>query len=438
MKLKNIFLVFVLGAIWGFSSCSSEEIIDTPQNGEATLSISLSVNDIETKAGEQIATSEELQISNCHIVVFDNEEGSTNGKFITSFDFSTGNGLSGDNNQYTCTAQKIRTFGNARKVKFLAIVNIDGVVNKLDDVSGKSYSEYLNAVAASSSFNSTNLVKVGEKSIELEKDKLYPVQIDLTQLTARFDFEGITGSSTPSKVTSEPIYEYRVLSESDWGKHKELKDYVFSLYENGTWYKNDDYYVFRSYYGYGEKRVIGIEITKNQSQSGYQFNSKKVHGLNKKTNIKAYSGNENSESDYSFEDEDFTKTFYSYKNASEDFKVTVVGRTLDQTSVFYGYIEQSRDFYNGWTPSLSDISRIYNNEGKAMDVKNIPDAEWIGKSTETGTQSQTFTLDLSNVQFENGYRYKIVGKYEPEIGAKITWEVVGLTPVDAVEIPSFN
>ena len=160
--------------------------------------------------------------------------------------------------------------------------------------------------------------------------------------------------------------------------------------------------------------------------------------MNKKTNIKAYSGNENSESDYSSEDEEFTKTFYSYKNASEDFKVTVVGRTLDQTSVFYGYIEQSRDFYNGWTPSLSDISRIYNNEGKAMDVKNIPDAEWIGKSTETGTQSKTFTLDLSNVQFENGYRYKIVGKYEPEIGAKITWEVVGLTPVDAVEIPSFN
>ena len=73
-----------------------------------------------------------------------------------------------------------------------------------------------------------------------------------------------------------------------------------------------------------------------------------------------------------------------------------------------------------------------------MYLKNIPDAEWIGKSTETGTQSQTFTLDLSNVQFENGYRYKIVGKYEPEIGAKITWEVVGLTPVDAVEIPSFN
>ena len=47
MKLKNIFLVFVLGAIWGFSSCSSEEIIDTPQNGEATLSLSLSVNDID-------------------------------------------------------------------------------------------------------------------------------------------------------------------------------------------------------------------------------------------------------------------------------------------------------------------------------------------------------------------------------------------------------
>ena len=192
MKLKNIFLVFVLGAIWGFSSCSSEEIIDTPQNGEATLSISLSVNDLETKAGEQIATSEELQISNCHIVVFDNESGVTNGKFITSFDFSDGDGLTGDNNNYTCTSQQIRTFGLKRNVKFLAIANIDKNVNQLEDVAGKSYSEYLNAVVTSSSFNSTSLVKVGEKDYLIEKDKSYTVEIKLTQLTARFDFEGIT------------------------------------------------------------------------------------------------------------------------------------------------------------------------------------------------------------------------------------------------------
>lgn len=211
MKLKNIFLVFVLGTIWGFSSCSSEEVIDIPENGEATLSIFLSVNDIQTKADEKIAAPEELQISNCHIVVFDNEEGSTNGKFITSFDFSKDNGLTGMDNNYTCTSQQIRTFGLKRNVKFLAIANIDKNVNQLEDVAGKSYSEYLNAVVTSSSFNSTSLVKVGEKDYLIEKDKSYTVEIKLTQLTARFDFEGITmggGNSASKAASSNESYRY--------------------------------------------------------------------------------------------------------------------------------------------------------------------------------------------------------------------------------------
>lgn len=429
MKLRNIFLVFVLGTIWGFSSCSSEDIIDTPQNGEATLSISLSVNDIQTKAGEQIATPEELQISNCHIAVFDNEEGNTNGKFITSFDFSTGNGLSGDNNQYTCAAQKIRTFGNARKVKFLAIANIDGAVNKLEDVSGKSYSEYLNAVVASSSFNSTNLVKVGEKSIKLEKDESYSVQIDLTQLTARFDFEGITigkGSTTSKAASSSAGYKYEFLTTTELKEHQSLTNAMSDAFYYGSWDGN-------CFYNYNKSmRVIGIKITRTTSQSSEtQFNDTKVWGINKKSMIGAYNGEGNNVSEYPIEGVAFDERFYTYKNVSKEFKVTVVKKSTNPP-VFYGYIKQS-NYGWGWSPDLTNLdseSLVYNEMGNDIKIGNI---NW-GNS---GSQDETFTLDLSNVHFENGKRYIIKGTYNPTVSAKIDWVVLDWSSNENINI-GFN
>ena len=431
MKLKNIFLVFVLGAIWGFSSCSSEEIIDTPQNGEATLSISLSVNDIETKAGEQIATSEELQISNCHIVVFDNESGVTNGKFITSFDFSDGDGLTGDNNNYTCTSQQIRTFGLKRNVKFLAIANIDKNVNQLEDVAGKSYSEYLNAVVTSSSFNSTSLVKVGEKDYLIEKDKSYTVEIKLTQLTARFDFEGITmggGNSASKAASSNESYRYEFLTKTELDEHQSLKNAMSNVfyYGGGSWSGNS----FQA--EYGSQRVIGIKITKTTSQpSGTQFSDTKVWGINKKSIIGAYKGGSNDASESPVEGVTFGERFYTYKNVSDEFKVNVV-KSSNQ-SVFYGYIYQSDYYGYGWSPSLNNLSSesdVYNEKNQKITIKNI---SWGNN----GSQGETFTLDLSKVDFENGKRYTIKGTYNPTVSAEIDWVVQDWSSKENINI-GFN
>lgn len=202
MKLKNIFLTFILGSIWGFSSCSSEELVDVPGNNEIALSFSLAVNDIKTKGESSIATKEELQINNCHIAVFDNEENSkTQGKLITSFDFpGEGQSLSDPvNGVYTlATEQLIRTWGNSKEVKVLAIANIDEDVNKVttpfEDC--ETYEDYQNVVVTSNIFKSENLVKVGEKVLTLDNEKTYTVRIDLTQLTVRLDFEGIKNLSS--------------------------------------------------------------------------------------------------------------------------------------------------------------------------------------------------------------------------------------------------
>ena len=430
MKLKNIFLVFVLGTIWGFSSCSSEEVIDIPENGEATLSISLSVNDIQTKASDQIASSQELQINNCHIAVFDNEEGTTNGKFITSFDFSQNNGLTGKDNNYTCTAQKIRTFGLKRKVKFLAIANIDKDVNKLVDVTGKSYSEYLDAVVTSSSFTSENLVKVGEREILLKKDESYDVPIELTQLTARFDFEGITigGGGTASKAaSSNESYRYEFLTKTELDEHQILKNAMSNAFYNGFWSENSFYNDYDDY-----QRVIGIKITKITSQSAEtQFNDAKVWGINKKSIIGAYNGGSNGASEYPVEGVAFGERFYTYKNVSNEFKVTVVKKSTNQ-SVFYGYMYQV-NYGWGWNPSLSYLSSesdVYNEKSQEIKIKNI---SW-GNG---GSQGETFTLDLSKVDFENGKRYTIKGTYNPTVNAEIDWVVQDWSSKENINI-GFN
>lgn len=430
MKLKNIFLVFVLGTIWGFSSCSSEEVIDIPENGEATLSISLSVNDIQTKADEKIAAPEELQISNCHIVVFDNEEGSANGKFITSFDFSKDNGLTGMDNNYTCTSQQIRTFGLKRNVKFLAIANIDKNVNQLEDVAGKSYSEYLNAVVTSSSFNSTSLVKVGEKDCLIEKDKSYTVEIKLTQLTARFDFEGITmggGNSASKAASSNESYRYKFLTETELNEHQSLKNAMSNVfYSGGSWNGNS----FQA--KYSSQRVIGIKITKTTSQpSGTQFSDTKVWGINKKSIIGAYNGGSNGASEYPVVGVAFGERFYTYKNVSDEFKVTVV-KSSNQ-SVFYGYIYQSDYYGYGWSPSLNNLSSksdVYNEKNQKFTIKNI---SWGNN----GSQGETFTLDLSKVDFENGKRYTIKGTYNPTVSAEIDWVVQDWSSKENINI-GFN
>lgn len=202
MNLKNIFLTFILGSIWGFSSCSSEELVDVPGNDEIALSFSLAVNDIKTKGDSPIATAEELQINNCHIAVFDNESNSkTKGKLITSFDFPReGKSLSDPvDGVYTlATEQLIRTWGNSKEVKVLAIANIDENVNKVTTSfdACETYEDYQNLVVTSSVFKSDNLVKVGETVLTLHNEETYPIRIDLTQLTVRLDFEGIKNLSS--------------------------------------------------------------------------------------------------------------------------------------------------------------------------------------------------------------------------------------------------
>lgn len=484
MKLKNIYLVFVLGTIWGLTSCSSEEMIDTPQNGEVTLSFALSVKDDLTKA-DPIATDDELKINNCHIAVFDDQEGSeSKGNLITSFDFPEGDESASLNPNeegvYTLSqSASIRTWGKSRKVKVLAIANIDGTDNKTTtDFKGcTTNSAYQSAVVTSSSFQSNNLVKVGETTLTLENgEKNATIKIELTQLTARIDYVGIQAegeeTTKASSLSSESSIEGFIMEDQEL-EGEEMKDLIRKNYSkfqdiNGEigsgakWMSfTDGVYAFGFYKdnSNGDKdnenyksRFIGVKFVKTVSSSKSDVTRLTISGINNKSKIVT---DEPSKIAYTDESSKIANTvygdlgeisidgntFYTYEypvNEKHSLILTVNSSNSGQ-QVAYGFIRQN---YESQTKTYSpDVASaisdkniyIYDLSGNRQNgAKKFDMLTWTSLTTDG---DKKFTLDLSEVTFVRGYRYKILGQYK--IGVGLQWEVQSMGS-EAIEIPSFN
>lgn len=480
MKLKNIFLVFVLGAIWGLTSCSSEEMIDTPKNGEVTLSFALSVKDDLTKAEAQtrIASDDELKINNCHIAVFDDQEGDTN-KLITSFDFPEGETKldTNENGDYILSqSASIRTWGKSRKVKVLAIANIDGSANQATPTfeNCATYSAYQNAVVASSSFQSDNLVKVGETTLTLENGESTTIKIELTQLTARIDYVGIQAegeeTTKASSLSSGSSIEGFIMEDQELEGEK-MKDLIRKNYSNfqdkngeigsgAKWMSfTDGVYAFGFWKGDGDKannsyqsRFIGVKFVKTVSSSKSDVTRLTISGINNKSKIVT---DEPSKIAYTDESSKIANTvygdlgeisidgntFYTYEypvNEKHSLILTVNSSNSGQ-QVAYGFIRQNyesqtKTYSPDVTSAISDKNiYIYDLSGNRQNgAKKFDMLTWTSLTTDG---DKKFTLDLSEVTFVRGYRYKILGQYK--IGVGLQWEVQSMGS-EAIEIPSFN
>lgn len=465
MKLKNIFLVFVLGTIWGFSSCSSEEVIDIPENGEATLSISLSVNDIQTKADESksISTSDELAINNCHIAVFDMD-----GKYLTSYDFPEEGEMltTGENGVCVLASSKtIRTFGQSKKVKFLAIANMDEKMNK-ETISFRgcaTYDKYLKAVVTSTSLNANNLVKVGVlKDMKLTNGaNNISITIPLTQLTARIDFGGIVIVGDNSRNVIETAsgtgsISGKFMTKNELGEAKmenllKAGDTTFdgNIGWSAQWTDFDD-----GVYGFGFKksrgsfysRFVGVRFTKTElSSTTGDFEIASIDGFNKKSDIGIWNVESLENQQYeALNGEIQGNIFYTYEVGTLDKSLTVrrSSSSSQKTSVAYGFIKQDRDYFGNFSPTLSgDYSKmtIYNLEGKSK--QGFDHLKWTEETAATKASDKdkkdTYTLDLSNYTFIKGKRYTIKGTYNPTVSAEIDWVVQDWSSKENINI-GFN
>lgn len=469
MKLKNIFLVLVLGAIWGFTSCSSEELVETPENGEATVVFSLAVNDVQTKAA-LTPTVEELTINNCHIAVFDNDKSkATYGQLLTTFDFSGGDIPEPTAGVYTLlSSQTIRTFGKSKPVKFLAIANIDGAINKPSVAFEEcdTYGKYQDVVVTSESLSDNNLVKVGELEETLTNGADLEINIPLTQLTARIDFLGVFEEGKVETKANIPEIRGEFLSEEELTLLPKIKsclkakkrDDPYSPFSDeigsqAEWFTDNGTYGFgfnKSIGGTFQSRFVAVRFTKteNSSSSG-EFQIERIDGFNKQSAIAIWKTDEIQNREYQEMNEpNQSNIFYTYEVENTKNKSLTVSRkksSSSETLVAYGFIRQDRE--RGWSDfSLkpnADYSNmvIYGLSGERGEKGSFDYLVWkktkdMVKSSDVDDES--YTLDLTNYSFVKGNRYKIQGKYTPKVGVGITWEVVGITPQGPIDIPSFN
>ena len=206
MKTKNIFLT-AISALFIFAACTEEKIIDEPGvSGKGDLVIELSPSSVITKAaatneGYVYATEEELNVEDCWIFVFGENE-----KYITSQYFS-GDALSETENEYVDTPAPNGGSQTYKKGYTITLTGLDygtynfwGVANPTEANDAYKSCQSLDAlkeiIEGGDSYQTAfaekadQLVKVGNKSATFNVTTVAsPIQIPLTQLAARVELK---------------------------------------------------------------------------------------------------------------------------------------------------------------------------------------------------------------------------------------------------------
>ena len=206
MKTKNIFLT-AISALFIFAACTEEKIIDEPGvSGKGDLVIELSPSSVITKAaatneGYVYATEEELNVEDCWIFVFGENE-----KYITSQYFS-GDALSETENEYVDTPAPNGGSQMYKKGYTITLTGLDYgtydfwvVANTTEANEAYKSCQSLDAlkeiIEGGDSYQTAfaekadQLVKVGNKSATFNLTTVAsPIQIPLTQLAARVELK---------------------------------------------------------------------------------------------------------------------------------------------------------------------------------------------------------------------------------------------------------
>lgn len=180
MRLKNI-LFTIAATTWLFSSCSEETLVDGPVisgGEEATISATLSINSVETKAAANYEFPQddaEKKINNYVIAVFDPEKAKVVG-------LSYGEPDAKESFEVEVVA---KCYGEKQPI--LTLVNLPSVQWE----ACKAYTTYQQfkdlAVEQAGSFKSSELIKIAEQSETLNKGQINKFDIKVDQLVARID-----------------------------------------------------------------------------------------------------------------------------------------------------------------------------------------------------------------------------------------------------------
>lgn len=198
MRLKVILFMLTLGLLGGLSACSSEEPIDSQT---LDMSLVLLMGDIQTKASApnyKSATTEEIMIQNCHVAVFD-----TDGNRIHFQDFANMGDMKAIDNLsgYELGLVGVRTFGKEDKaVSVLVVANADNSL--FNDCA--TYADYTSKTIQTTSFQSSQLVKIGKSNTTLKYNGTNEaIRVLLIQLSAKIEYKGIYNKNNNDLINDQ-------------------------------------------------------------------------------------------------------------------------------------------------------------------------------------------------------------------------------------------
>ena len=254
MRLKNI-LFTIAATTWLFSSCSEETLIDGPVisgGEEATISATLSINSVETKATTNYEFPQgdaEKKINNYVIAVFDAARQDVVGLKAETLDPET----------KSFTVNVVAKCDGESPQTVLTIANLSEEQLKACK-EFTTYTQFANLIVEQkSAFKSSELMKGAEQVVTLEKGKVNNFDIKLDQLVARvdvsiefpeedkgasFDIQSfkVEGVNTKSKMIltdKTKVVNNEVTSSSlEWQEEKEANTikntFSFYTYERST------------------------------------------------------------------------------------------------------------------------------------------------------------------------------------------------------------
>lgn len=202
----NNFIYLFISALWAFTSCSNEEIIEKIDDGNYTskLNITLTTASAITKAGDTEtlfpATDEEKTIQSCVLGIF--ERTADGGYTTVSIINPTLSGISGEKGVYNIESDIALTFSKSYKLVVIANGNYELYKHCT------TYNELKSIIEGGSkyTFQSSSLLKYGGIEVGVgtpnKLDVNTQLDIELTQLAARIDLKINVNLNKEKKLTN--------------------------------------------------------------------------------------------------------------------------------------------------------------------------------------------------------------------------------------------
>ena len=444
MKIGN-FISGICLVVLGLFSCTSEEVIESVE-GNASLSIVLSVNDVTTKA-ELGVTDNESKINNFYVAIFNEKGAKIDSKIISNTADESSDFISVTVNEkpgYKVDFPEV----NRSQGKVFAVVVANALSVYSDLEACTTYGQLASSadiIIETNKFSDENLAKAGVSEKKNFAEGNLTLTVPLTQLCARIDFGNISiidskvatkageeskveenyllcnPSEVPVNIVNQLKAKADISSDLIYGEtlNSGLINYQYweelsDLAKNGYYYDVHNGY-YNNYYKsrffiYSKTVTTTTEEEQTPGEEGGFTPSSISYTANGKTTI-LYDDKSNSSTNQQYNaligEIGTNQSFYTYEfPTDQSLKMRIIGtysaesgggsatKPVITKKTVYGILKQNRP--SGWLENWSNASFPQSEN----DIENSNDIEWF----EDAISEEETTSDLKSLTTKSNAR----------------------------------